>query len=58
MEFKQRLYVDGMIGRGENMATAKTFKENISKVGFKLHRCYSNAEEDHSKKKIEKTYTN
>lgn len=52
------MYVDGMIGRGENMATAKTFKENISKVGFKLHRCYSNAEEDHSKKKIEKTYTN
>ena len=63
MELKQSMYVDDVIGGGDNMECAKTLNENIVKIlteaGFKLHKWPSNAaelEEDVSQKEASETY--
>ena len=49
MELKQSMYVDDVIGTGDSMESAKTFKENNVKIfneaGFKLHKWHSSVAE-------------
>ena len=49
MDLKQNMYVDGVIEGGDNMESAKKFKEKIAKMfneaGFKLHKWHSNVAE-------------
>ena len=48
IELKQSMYVDDLIGGGDNTESAKKFKENIVKIfdeaGFKLHKRHSNVQ--------------
>ena len=62
---KQNMHVDNMIGGGDNVESAKTFKENIVKIfdgaGFKLHKWQSHLaqleeEEDTSQMETYETY--
>ena len=59
------MYVDDVIGGGENGESIKTFKKNVVKTfneaGFKLHKWHSNIAEleeegDHSQIETDKTY--
>ena len=65
MDLKQNMYVDGVIEEGDNMESAKKFKEKIAKMfngaGFKLHKWHSNVaeleeEEGVSQIETDKTY--
>ena len=62
---KQSMYVDDVIGGGDNKESAKTFKKNIVKIfnetGIKLHKWHSNVaelekEEDVSQVETDETY--
>ena len=42
LELKQSMYLDDVIGRGDNMESTKVFKENIVKISMKLASSYIN----------------
>ena len=56
------MYVNDVIGEGDNVESAKTFKENISKTfndaGFKLHKQHSNFAELEEEEDVSQIETN
>ena len=61
IELKQSMYVDDLIGGGDNTESAKKFKENIVKIfdeaGFKLHKRHSNVAELEEEKDVSQIET-
>ena len=62
MELKQSMYIDDVIGGGDNMKSAKTFKENIVKIFnetcFRLHKWHFNVAELEKEEYVSRKETN